>query len=441
MPACCPANVRETKIAFGFKKQVDLVTKNLVADLWSLTKTNPTLSVVTPVNENDAQDIGKGDEFPATLYPSHVDTAVPLEKFVSSEFLAWLFCFTTGNFTKTAQGTTGFKYTATPSDPAVTCLALPAFTWAEQIRVPPESVIDRALVGMVVNTWTLTMESGPGRNNCRVTAGFVGTGSVTQPSTYTPWPTVTAEHFLNAASATISINGIDYVLAQSFISLEFSWNNNVRLDTGYYPGSGTQNTYAIRGRMEHGDRECSLKFVARACKGSQEYTNLLARTEAATIITLKGALIESTFFHDMTITMPRTVISAVVNGEADGLVTVECEVTILKGAGAYVTMAATTTKDAVGSLLDEFATATFEQPNGVNVPATQGTGSVNVITTTADPWTAVSDSPWLAVQSPLTPTVGNAAVTYAYGLNPGPERIGHITMAAGEVYTVTQAGV
>ena len=363
MPVCCPANIRETKIAFGFKPQTTVQTPNLLTELWSLTKTNPSMSVVAPVTENDAMDIGKGDEFPANLFPSHIDTSVALEKFVSSEYMAWLFCFTTGKATKAATaGAGGFIYTVTPSDPTVTCLNLPAFSWAEQIRTPAASaVVDRALIGMVVNDWTLTMESGPGRANCRVSTNLVGTGKIVAPAslaptTYSPFPAVTAEHFLNAASATITINGIDYIAAQSFISMNFSWNNNVRLDTGLYPGSGTYGTppYGIRGRMEFGNRECSLTFVARACPGSPEFANLMSLTEAATTITLKGALIAGTDFHGLTISLPRTVISAVVNGEADGIVTVECTVTVLKAAGAtpYVTFTATTVKDSILNLTE-----------------------------------------------------------------------------------------
>lgn len=345
MTPCCPANVRETKIAFGFVPQDNLATMNAVPDLWSLTKTNAALSIVNPVTETDAGDIGKGDEFPNTVFPSHIDTSVALEKYVSSEFMAWLFCFSTGKATKVAAGT-GWKYTAVPSDPTVSCINLPAFTWAEQIRPTPDSVVDRALVGMVVNDFGISMESGPGRNNCRVSANFVGSGRVTTPSGITPWPAVTTEHFLNAASAQITINGVDYILAQSFISLEFRWNNNVRLDTGLYPGSGTQGDYAVRGRMEYGNRECTLTFVARACKGTNEFTNLINRTEGPANIKLKGALIDATFYHSIEIDMPRTVISAVVNGETDGLLTVECTVTVLKPpTGPYLSMIATTTKD------------------------------------------------------------------------------------------------
>jgi hypothetical protein len=345
----CPANVRETKIAFGFKEQADLATANTVSELWSLTKTNPALSVVNPNTENDAADIGKGDEFPTQNFPTSMDTSAAVEKYTSSEFAAWLFCFTTGNAAKTAAGTLGFKYIATPSDPVVDCLDLPAFTYAEQIRPTPNSVVDRAEVGMVIQDWALMMESGPGRANCRMTANFVGTGDVKTPSGITPWPAVTTEHFLNAASAAITINGIDYILTKTFISLEMRWSNNVRLDTGFYPGSGVNSYgFAIRGRMEYGTRQCTLSFVARATKGSPEFMNLLTQTPGTASIKLKGAMIESTFFHDLDIEIPRMIMGAVINGDQDGIVTVACTVTILKDpAQPYIKLGATTTKDGI----------------------------------------------------------------------------------------------
>jgi len=351
-PASCPAQTRETKIAFGYNTQTDVATPNVVSDMWSMTKTNPALATITPVTETDANDIGKGDEFPTTMFPTNMDAAVPLEKFCSSEFMAWLFCFSTGKATKTGAAGSGFTYVAVPGDPVVNCINLPPFTYAEQIRTPPNSVIDRGLIGVVVNDWTLTMESGPGRANCRVAVNCVGSGRTAAPSGVTPWPALTAEHFLNAASATINIMGTDYVLAQTFVSCEVRWNNNVRLPSGLYPGSGTQNGYAVRGRMEYGNRECSMRFVARAVKGSPEYTKLLSASpanEGAVTITVTGAIIGAgPGAHSFTINFPRAVFTAVTNADTDGIVTVDCTVTPLKPpTGDYVTLTAVTVQDKI----------------------------------------------------------------------------------------------
>jgi hypothetical protein len=343
----CPANIRETKIAFGFIPQADLTTENTPAEIWSLLKTNTDLMTLALATETDALDIGKGDEFPTQVFPTSASTTVPLQKYCTSEFMAWLFCFGLGKATGAAAGT-GFHYDATPQDPASgSCINLPAFTWAEQIRPSPNSVVDRAAIGMVVNDFTITMESGPGRNNCRVAANFIGTGQVAAPSGLT-FPANTPEHLLNANGVTVlTVNGIDYMLGGNFVSLEFAWNNNVNTTSGYYPGSGAQNGFGIRGRMEFGTRSCTFRFVARAQKGSQEFLNLINLTEGPTTVTVKGAAIDASNFNDMTISCPRTMISADVTGEQDGVVTVNCEVAILKptdGVTPYITLSATTTK-------------------------------------------------------------------------------------------------
>ena len=351
-PASCPANIQETRIAFGMAPQTDVSTANTALQMWSMTKTNPALSVVAPVNETNALDIGKGNEFPSQVYPTNMDAGVALEKYVSSEFMAWLFAFTTGDVTKTASGA-GFTYTAKPNDPAVTCINLPAFSWVEQIRPTPNSVIDRMLISQVVGDWTLTMSSGPGRANCRVAVNLPGSGRVTSPSGIVI-PAVINETFLNAAGATININGIDYVLAQSFISLEFRWNNNVRLDTGIYPGSGTMNGYAVRGRMEYGIREFTLNFVARAQKGSVEYNNLLNQVEGPATFGVTGPQLGTgAGNHNFEITMPRTRMNAVVNGDDANIVTVQCGVTALQptdGVTPIITMSANTMTDKIFGL-------------------------------------------------------------------------------------------
>jgi hypothetical protein len=192
------------------------------------------------------------------------------------------------------------------------------------------------------------MQSGPGRANCRVACTFPGTGRIQTPGV-SPLPALTLEHLLNAAGAAININGIDYVASDSFISLEMRWNNNVRLDTGIFPGSGTQNNYAVRGRMEYGIREMTLNFVARAQKGSLEYTNLLNQTEGPASFGVKGAAIDASHFHGFNISMPRTRMNSVVNGDDNNIVTVQCGVTALQptDGSPILHMDATTTMDAI----------------------------------------------------------------------------------------------
>lgn len=332
---CCAANIRETKLGIGYVAQTDLVTPNTAAQMWTITKTNAALSTVSPQTEDNAADIGKGDEFPTQVFPTSMDVTSSIEKYISSQFAAWMFAFSLGDVTKT--GTT--TYTCIPSDPLDTCLELPAFTIVEQIRptgVPP--FLDRALVGMVINDWTMTLESGPGRNNARVTVNSVGTGKVLVPSGIVLPPPL-AETFLNASSAAITINDVNYVLNKTFISLEVRWNNNMRLDSGFYPGSGVDSHgFALRGRMEHGDRMCEISFVARLCAGSPEYLALVTLDTGTASIGLTGPT-----GHSIQMNFPKVQYSAVTEGEADGIVTIHATLRVLKDPAApYVTFIATT---------------------------------------------------------------------------------------------------
>ena len=340
----CPANSRETKIGVGFVEQTDLNTPNTAAEIWSFTTTNPAPITVTPNTEDNSADIGKGDEFPTQVFPVSMDVAGRIEKIISSEAAAWAFAFGLGNVAKTASGT-GQKYDCTPTDPVTDCIDLPPFTVVEQIRpgaAPP--FLDRAYPGMVITGFTISLESGPGRNNARLSIDMAGTGRIVSPSAIVI-PPVTQEHFLNAASASIEINGIDYVAEKSFISAEITWQTNPRLDTGYYPGSGVDdNGFALRGRMEYNTRAAGLTFVARAREGSPEFNALINLTEGDATVSLTGATIGAgPDKHGITVHFPRTQISAATNGDADGLVTINVTVKPLKHETlGYATFSATT---------------------------------------------------------------------------------------------------
>jgi hypothetical protein len=342
----CPANSRETKIGVGFVEQTDLTTPNTAAEIWSFTITNPAPFTITPGTEDDAADIGKGDEFPLTVFPVAMDVTGRIEKQMSSQAAAWAFIFGLGKTTETAAGT-GSKYVCVPTDPAVDCIDLPPFTAVEQIRpagAPPFT--DRAMVGSVITGFTINLESGPGRMNARLNVDIASTGKIVTPSAIV-LPAVTTENYLSASSATINIGGIDYIAQKSFVSAEISWTVNARLDTGYYPGSGVDaNGYALRGRMEYGQRMAGLTFVARAAPGSPEFSALMTRTEGPATITLTGATIGAgPEKHGIRVHFPRAMFSAVTNGDADGLVIINATVRPLKHAAqGYCSFEATTTK-------------------------------------------------------------------------------------------------
>jgi hypothetical protein len=56
--------LQEILIAFGKGKQTDIATANLAANMWQLRKLNAALANPKLNTENDADEYGKGHEFP-----------------------------------------------------------------------------------------------------------------------------------------------------------------------------------------------------------------------------------------------------------------------------------------------------------------------------------------------------------------------------------------
>jgi hypothetical protein len=320
--------LQEVLIGFGRGKQTDIATANLVANIWQLKKLNAQLANPKLNVENDADEYGKGHEFPTATFKTAYDVGGTIEKYLSAEIAAWAMCFGLGKVVKSGS-TPNFVYTCTPLIPANGDAAeLPYFSFIEQIRPGAGVVIDRMAVGCSVEGWTITIGSGPGRANSKISVEFAGSGKMTEPSGIT-LPAAIAEKLLPSASLALSINGVDYVTNKNIVSLEASWKNNIRMDQGFYPGSGFQTagdatSGAIRGRMEFGNRQGSLKFTARFDSASTELTKLKAQTTGTAVITLTFDTNNS-----LQITWQKVVFATAEVGETDQLVTVAVEATPL----------------------------------------------------------------------------------------------------------------
>jgi hypothetical protein len=341
------ANIQETRLCLGFHKQSALHTALAAADCWTLSKTNPALFAVNVGSENNGPWIGKNDEFPTANYLTNWDVSGPIEGYLGSEWLALLGAFGFGKVSKAAAGT-GFTYTCTPLDPVADGIEMPSLTVVEAIRQGASSVLDRALVGVCCEEFAIQLNSGPGLQNARFTSQWVGCGKVVEPSTIVV-PAESAQHLLRGGSAAIAILANDYVTAKTFANLEFRWKNNLRQDTGFYPGSGSANGAQIRGRMEHGVRECSLSFSVRFAHGSTELSDFLAQTEGTAVISLTGEdLISVGIYHAMTLTLHRATIRSAVVGDTDGIVTVAVELLpMTHSVNGLVTLAVTCAKDEI----------------------------------------------------------------------------------------------
>ena len=138
-------------------------------------------------------------------------------------------------------------------------------------------------------------------------------------------------NFLNASAATaITLLGTNYVGNKRILGIEIGMRNNTRSASGFFPGSGTQSGAAIRGRMEHGDRELTLTLTIRADTGGSELAAAIAQTEGTGVIGIQGALISGSTYNDMQVTFQRLVFGDVQPTDADGIAALQITAKALK---------------------------------------------------------------------------------------------------------------
>ena len=125
--------------------------------------------------ENDAAEIGKGDEFVSItgVFPVSWNPLGRIDKYSSSEFMTWAFAFGMGGVTE-ATGT----YTIKPLDPCIDGIEGPLFTVVEQICESGGMALDNAFLGCAIEDVTYEFNYGPGRQSGRVTVNWVGSGII-----------------------------------------------------------------------------------------------------------------------------------------------------------------------------------------------------------------------------------------------------------------------
>lgn len=318
------SRLQEVLICFGKQKQTDIATANSAVQMWQLRKLNAALANPKLNTENDADEFGKGHEFPTQSFQTSWDAGSTIEKYLSAEIAAWAMAFSLGKVVKSGTNP-NFTYTCTPLLPAAGDAAeLPYFSFVEQIRPGAGIVLDRVAVGCAIEGWTISIGSGPGRANSKINIEFVGSGKLTEPSGIVV-PAATLEKLLPSASLALAINGVNYVSNKNIVSLETSWKNNILMDAGFFPGSGFQTpgdatSGAIRGRLEFGKRQGTLRFTARFENGSTELTKLKSQTTGTAVITLTYDANNS-----LQITWEKVSFATAEVGETDGIVTVAVE--------------------------------------------------------------------------------------------------------------------
>jgi hypothetical protein len=312
------SRIQNKILGLGLHRQADIVTPN--ATFIRFRQLNAELAPTGFLTENDAGEIGKGNEFISNtgVYPVSYNPLARIDKYSSAEFMTWAFAFALGGVTET----TGV-YTIVPTDPCGNGLELPYFTVVEQVCESGGTSLDNSFVGCAIEDVTYDFNYGPGRQSGRVTCNWVGSGKMITPSGITV-PAVVAEHYMLTGSMQLTINGINYVTAKTILSGQIAWKNNLLVGAGFYPGSGMQNGAAIRGRLEIGVRAVTFTFTARLLKTSQEYAMLINPPVSPTNTATVTVSFDAT--HTMTFTFPCIQYESVVNGEQDGIVNVTVSV-------------------------------------------------------------------------------------------------------------------
>ena len=331
------SRVQSTKIAFGVNRQADIATAT--SGLVSFTKLNSSLAQTNLGIETDEAEYGKGDEYATQQFTTAWDTSIPMEKYGTSQWAAWAWGFCLGKVIPSGSG-----YTIEPIDPGVDGLELPYFTYVEQI---PGTDLDQMAIGCAIEEIKHTINSGPGRQNNRLQVTAVGSGKIIDPSAVTV-PSPITETLLPAGGAQITINGVDYVLNKSLVSLEMGWKNNLLLKEGFFPGSGTQDptdptSGQIRGRIEIGTRKLTLNFTVRVNAASLEAQKLKDRTTGPAVITLP---VSST--HSFTATFHKVGFDVIRRTDTSGIATISVNCNLLKDTALNKVLTITANTDLTG---------------------------------------------------------------------------------------------
>lgn len=334
------ALMQQGQTAVGFRRQINLKTPVTEAELWTLRQTNRSLPQPALTTENDADWMGKGI-WTTQVYPTNWDVNIPWEARLTSENFTQCAAFALGRVTESVGvPETSIKYIIVPVgiDPADCLHDMPATTFLALLRNCNQDVVNHALLGVCCEEFTLALNSGPGLDNATITSTWVGTGQFIAPSTLAP-PPFTLEHSLRAGGSTVTFLGVPYVTNKRFVSCNFGYKNNIKLDQGFYPGSGSQNNASIRGRMRRGTPTITLNFVAEFEHDSTELDLFMSQTEGSVVIGVAGGQIGiGPDKHGFTITCPRVLYSSAVIGENDNTLTIAIECQVLQN---------TTTKEVV----------------------------------------------------------------------------------------------
>jgi hypothetical protein len=312
------ARIQQLIVGLSKAKQADIAT--VAASFIRFKKLDTDATDPHLMTEDDAAETGKGHEFATQTFLSHYDVANKIEKYATAEFATWAIAHGLGNIVQTGSGAP-YTYTITPIDPGTT-LELPYCSVVEQVAEGGGQALDNVYIGCAVEEFVYSFNYGPGRASSRLSVNWVGSGnglgtSYTDAGSGITVPALVAENNMLAAGMALTVNGVNYVSSGRILSGSIGWKNNLLLNAGFFPGSGTKNGAQIRGRLEIGPRTPSFQFMARLLHGSTEYNTLVAQSTGTAVLSVQHDSGNSLQF-----TWQKMAFKAVEQGLGDGIVAV-----------------------------------------------------------------------------------------------------------------------
>lgn len=325
------ANIKSLRYGMSKGPQVDMATAiTTTGSLFSFTPNSRDIIALPSLNgTSNVDELGQGI-WPTVRYKTNSILEGSLNFRAASQSLAWAAAFAMGNVTQSAAGT-GYKYTCKP----IANRQMPYFTLISQILPgTADEVLDIINKAVMVNSFQFSLKSGTDQDTCTFQLGLLGSGRFTNNASTgasaATLPSVTPITQLSIADVfALTLAGEDYAATCRLLSLDFTYNNNIKTDQNYRPcGNNTQDGYFVMSRSAAGSPTATLSIVVEAAAGSPEIAAFLASTEEPVDIELRGAAIDGSNKHGIRIQTGRSPINAVKLGEDDETVTLAMDLEI-----------------------------------------------------------------------------------------------------------------
>lgn len=313
--------VKNVEVAFTTKKQSAYGTENIDGDLTlSHLMEAPDIADRVPEVMPDDDRVGYNHEFSENQEIESWEVTRAFKFNLTSLMAGWIGAFGLGSVVTTQPdvGESPNTYDHTCKWSTAASKQNPVTTFVEKVSTG----IKRKIPDLAVATFEI---SGEGKQRIQGSVELVGSGR-------SEASTLTMPASVNQGGSFLRMRGVNFQIGPSASEIDvssrlksWSWTGDLdlQLDDGYFPGSGL-----FRGRCEWGVRKSDLTFTLLLDSGSQEIDDLEANNYLKLILLIQGDLIEDTYYHQATLTLPRISYRAVQVGEEGPFLVynVECNI-------------------------------------------------------------------------------------------------------------------